>query len=174
MLACILMLLMALLCVPADVGAQIKWQENFDYPTGDLYGQGGWGKYGSNPNEPIQVVDQALDYAGYPGGVKGKSVKLGPASSGEDLLVRFDPSEEGIKSGTIYYSALINVSEAPTGPVYVMTLLARTFSSVVKDGTSPTEFGRLYVNTGDDEGDIISWVLNAEVQKPFMQTEISI
>ena len=52
----------------------------------------------------------------------------------------------------MYYSALINVSEAPSGPVHVMALLARTFSSVVKDGTSPTELGRLYVNAGDDEG----------------------
>lgn len=146
------MLLMSMFLIPADVGAQIKWQEDFNYPTGNLYGHGGWGKYGSNPNDPIQVVEQTLDYEGYPGGVKGKSVKLGAASSGEDLLVRFDPSEEGIKNGTMYYSALINVSEAPSGPVHVMALLARTFSSVVKDGTSPTELGRLYVNAGDDEG----------------------
>ena len=151
-LACTLMLLMSMFLIPADVGAQIKWQEDFNYPTGNLYGHGGWGKYGSNPNDPIQVVEQTLDYEGYPGGVKGKSVKLGAASSGEDLLVRFDPSEEGIKNGTMYYSALINVSEAPSGPVHVMALLARTFSSVVKDGTSPTELGRLYVNAGDDEG----------------------
>lgn len=132
-LACALMLLMSMFLIPADVGAQIKWQEDFNYPTGNLYGHGGWGKYGSNPNDPIQVVEQTLDYEGYPGGVKGKSVKLGAASSGEDLLVRFDPSEEGIKNGTMYYSALINVSEAPSGPVHVMALLARTFSSVVKD-----------------------------------------
>lgn len=151
-LACTLMLLMSMFLIPADVGAQIKWQEDFNYPAGNLYGHGGWGKYGSNPNDPIQVVEQTLDYEGYPGGVKGKSVKLGAASSGEDLLVRFDPSEEGIKNGTMYYSALINVSEAPSGPVHVMALLARTFSSVVKDGTSPTELGRLYVNAGDDEG----------------------
>lgn len=151
-LACALMLLMSMFLIPADVGAQIKWQEDFNYPAGNLYGHGGWGKYGSNPNDPIQVVEQTLDYEGYPGGVKGKSVKLGAASSGEDLLVRFDPSEEGIKNGTMYYSALINVSEAPSGPVHVMALLARTFSSVVKDGTSPTELGRLYVNAGDDEG----------------------
>lgn len=109
-LACTLMLLMSMFLIPADVGAQIKWQEDFNYPAGNLYGHGGWGKYGSNPNDPIQVVEQTLDYEGYPGGVKGKSVKLGAASSGEDLLVRFDPSEEGIKNGTMYYSALINVS----------------------------------------------------------------
>lgn len=151
-IACTLMLFMSIFLIPADVGAQIKWQEDFNYPAGNLYGHGGWGKYGSNPNEPIQVVEQTLDYKGYPGGVKGKSVKLGAASSGEDLLVRFDPSEEGIKTGTMYYSALINVSEAPSGPVYVMALLARTFSSVVKDGTSPTELGRLYIDVGDDEG----------------------
>lgn len=46
-LACALMLLMSMFLIPADVGAQIKWQEDFNYPTGNLYGHGGWGKYGS-------------------------------------------------------------------------------------------------------------------------------
>lgn len=61
-LACALMLLMSMFLIPADVGAQIKWQEDFNYPAGNLYGHGGWGKYGSNPNDPIQVVEQTLDY----------------------------------------------------------------------------------------------------------------
>lgn len=52
-LACTLMLLMSMFLIPADVGAQIKWQEDFNYPTGNLYGHGGWGKYGSsNPQPP--------------------------------------------------------------------------------------------------------------------------
>lgn len=147
------MLITALFAAPTDVGAQMAWQENFDYPAGNLYGQGSWGKYASNPNEPIQVIDRALDYAGYPGGVKGKSVRLGPATNGEDLAARFDPSEEGIKSGTVYYSALINVEQPSTGPVYVMTLVARNFSSPVADGKSGTELGKLYVDAGNAEGE---------------------
>ena len=42
--------------LPSAVFAQVKWVENFDYPVGDLNGQGGWGKYGSNPDNPIQVI----------------------------------------------------------------------------------------------------------------------
>lgn len=36
-LACALMLLMSMFLIPADVGAQIKWQEDFNYPIGNLY-----------------------------------------------------------------------------------------------------------------------------------------
>ena len=84
------LMLTMLSAAPTDVGAQVSWQDNFEYNTGNLYGQGPWIKYGSNPYEPIQVVNQTLDYAGYPGDVKGKSVQLGNAASGEDLQARFD------------------------------------------------------------------------------------
>lgn len=146
------LLLTMLFAAPADVGAQIVWQDNFDYPVGPLYGQGPWVKYASNPNSPIQVVDKTLDYAGYPGGVKGKSVELGPESLAEDLVARFDKNDDGVKTGTLYYSALINVSKEPTGPIYVMSLVVRTKSSTVADGKSGTELGRLYVDKTDDEG----------------------
>ena len=71
-------LLCAALLMPQAALAQVKWQENFNYPEGNLYGQGAWGKYGSNPDDPIQVTSTTLAYEGYPGGVQGKSVHLGP------------------------------------------------------------------------------------------------
>ena len=147
-----LALLAAIFAAPADVGAQVTFQDNFDYPAGRLYGQGPWVKYGTNPNEPIQVVDQKLDYAGYPGGVLAKSVQLGKATSGEDLVARFDQSEAGITSGNLYYSALINVAELPTTPTYVLTLATRSFSSPIDDEKTGTELGRLYINTTESEG----------------------
>lgn len=119
------MLLIMLFAAPAGAGAQLSWQDNFDYPPGPLYGQGQWVKYASNPNSPIQVVDETLDFEGYPGGVKGRSVELGPDATAEDLIARFDPNDEGVKTGTLYYSALVNVEEVPSGPIYVMSLVAK-------------------------------------------------
>lgn len=43
------MLLIMLFASPAGAGAQLSWQDNFDYPPGPLYGQGQWVKYASNP-----------------------------------------------------------------------------------------------------------------------------
>lgn len=145
-------LLCAALLIPQAALAQVKWQENFNYPEGNLYGQGAWGKYGSNPDDPIQVTSTTLAYEGYPGGVQGKSVHLGPNAMAEDLLVRVVDDENGLLTGTLYYSALIQVNEPPTGAGYVMSLLPRTKNSVVKDGTSPTELGRLFINKGEADG----------------------
>ena len=147
-----LALFAAIFAAPADVGAQVAFQDNFDYPAGPLYGQGPWVKYGSNPNDPIQVVAQKLYYEGYPGGVQGNSVQLGKASTGEDLVARFDQSEAGVTSGTLYYSALVNVSELPTAPAYVLTLATRPVSSPIADGETGTELGRLYISAADGEG----------------------
>lgn len=158
-----------ILAMPAT--AQLQWSENFDYTTGNLYGQGGWGKYGSNPNNPIQVVDELLTFDGYPGGVKGKSIKMAAESSSEDLLVRFDPSENGTTSGTIYFSALINVTTAPSSAVYSMSLLTRTKSSVVADGKSPTELGRLFFDKGSAEGKFKLGVERGASKPVFSTTE---
>ena len=108
------LLLIAFLAVPSvalaqddssggDASTSIKYHEDFDYSVGALLGQGNWAKYGGNSASPIQVVDKTLEYANYPGGVKGKSVQLKSDATGEDLCLRFDPSEDGIKSGYIYY-----------------------------------------------------------------------
>lgn len=141
---------MAMLAIPPTLMAQISFQENFDYPTGNLYGQGGWMKFASNPNNPIQVVDETLNYEGYPGGVKGKSAQVGAEASGQDLWVRFAPNDDGVKSGNVYYSALIKVTALPstqtaTTQTYVMSLAPRTKASVVADSKSSTELGRLFI-----------------------------
>ena len=150
--ASLVILLLALLVLPSSALAQIQWQENFDYPVGNLNGQGGWGNYGSNPNDPIQVVDQTLTYEGYPGGVKGKSVRLAQSGNAEDLLVRFDPSDDGVTSGCIYASALVNLSALPTKAVYSLVLLTRTKNSVVAAGTTPSEFGKIFFAPSDEDG----------------------
>ncbi len=167
------LLLTMLSAAPTDVGAQVSWQDNFEYNTGNLYGQGPWIKYGSNPNEPIQVVNQTLDYAGYPGGVKGKSAQLGNAASGEDLQARFDLTDEGVKAGTMYYSALINVSEVPSGPVYVMAFTVGNYSGPVADGKSGTEFGRLYVNAAGEDGKYLLGVERGGTKPVYSESTFS-
>lgn len=140
-----------LLLLASSAEAQIQYQENFDYAVGNLYGQGGWVKYATNPDAPMQVVDETLDYDGYPGGVRGKSVKMTEASMAEDLVVRFDPSENGITEGSLYYSALINVETAPEGPMYVMSFVKRSRSNAITDGKTGTELGKLFLSPGEAE-----------------------
>lgn len=146
----LLLLSVLFLALPLSVSAQIRLQENFDYPEGGLYGQGGWVKYSSNPEDPIQVTAEILTYDGYPGGVSGKSVKLGNTKSGQDLMVRFDPNDDGVLEGAVYYSALIKVTELPSKAVYVMSLLPRAKAYTITDGKSPTEIGRLFIGKSDD------------------------
>lgn len=170
--------LVALLVVgfllPSAVFAQVKWVENFDYPVGDLNGQGGWGRYGSNPNNPIQVIDEKLDYTGYPGGVGSKSVKLTGPSLSEDLLVRFDSPADGITSGNLYYAVLLRVEAAPATAGYSMTLLTRSKSNEVKPGTSPGEYGRLYFNKGADEQHFKLGVERGSAKPVYSQTEYEV
>lgn len=137
------LLLIALLTVPVVAAAQdlssggdggsttIKYQENFDYDEGDLLNQDKWTQYGINTAAPIQVVNKTLEYANYPGGVTGKCIQMTPTVSGQDLCTRFNSNDEGIKSGYVYYTALINVTKLPTQDAassqnYVMSLLVRT------------------------------------------------
>lgn len=169
------LLLIALLAVPSaalaqdiptldgggdDESTSIKYQENFDYAGGNLLDQEKWVQYGTNTAAPIQVVDKTLEYANYPGGVTGKCIQMTPTATGQDLCTRFDPSDEGIKSGYVYYAALINVTklptqEAPSSQNYVMSLLVRTKKYNVGEADagkyfSSTELGRLFIVKADD------------------------
>lgn len=147
--------LLSLLFLPmVGAKAQIAYSENFDYAAGPLYGQGGWGKYGSNTDNQIAITDDALAFEGYPGGVPAKSVKMYAPVSSEDLLVRFDQSENGVLSGTVYYSLLLRVNEAPTKAVYSFAFLQRTKSYVVQDGKSPTELGKFFIAPADEAGKV--------------------
>lgn len=166
------LLLIALLTVPVVAAAQdlssggdggsttIKYQEDFDYDEGDLLNQDKWTQYGINTAAPIQVVNKTLEYANYPGGVTGKCIQMTPTVSGQDLCTRFDSNDEGIKSGYVYYTALINVTklptqDAPSAQNYVMSLLVRTKKYNVGEADagkyfSSTELGRLFIVKADD------------------------
>ena len=93
MAAWLALLLIGLFVLPSKVAAQISFRDDFDYPEGNLHGQGGWVHYGTQTADPIQVVGTALTYPGYYEKADGKSVRLGATKSAEDLHVRFTDNE---------------------------------------------------------------------------------
>lgn len=143
--ALISMLFVLLCCLPETVAAQVSFSDDFNYPSGNLHEQGGWVRYGKNAEDPIQVLDKQLVYAGYNDDAPAKCVKIGSAKQGEDLMVKFTDNADGVKSGNLYFSALINVEAQPKGKVYVMSFVPRTKASEIAEGIAPTELGRLYI-----------------------------
>lgn len=88
--------------------------ESFDYAEGNLYGNGKWVKYGKKTTAPIQVAKFPLTFAGYQDNAAGNAVRL-TKESGEYCQVLFRDKGTDAAKGTVYYSALVNVSELPSG-----------------------------------------------------------
>lgn len=88
--------------------------ESFDYAEGNLYGNGKWVKYGKKTTAPIQVANSPLTFAGYQDNAAGKAVRL-TKESGEYCQVLFRDKGTDAAKGAVYYSALVNVSELPSG-----------------------------------------------------------
>lgn len=132
----------------ADTGRLLT--ENFSYDAGtELYGQGGWLKAGSNPNDPIKVSQGSLVYQGYMDEPVGNSVKLVDTASGQDLMRFFDNGTK-INSGSIYASMLINVESIEDGtPAYFFGFFPET-NAGISDGKAPTEYGRIFAKGADD------------------------
>lgn len=94
--------------------AETYLAESFDYAEGNLYGNGKWVKYGKKTTAPIQVAKSPLTFAGYQDNAAGKSVRL-TKESGEYCQMLFRDKGTDAAKGTVYYSALVNVSELPSG-----------------------------------------------------------
>lgn len=94
--------------------AETYLAESFDYAEGNLYGNGKWVKYGKKTTAPIQVAKSPLTFAGYQDNAAGKAVRL-TKESGEYCQVLFRDKGTDAAKGTVYYSALVNVSELPSG-----------------------------------------------------------
>lgn len=94
--------------------AETYLAETFDYVEGNLYGNGKWVKYGKKTTAPVQVANSPLTFAGYQDNAAGKAVRL-TKESGEYCQVLFRDKGTDAAKGTVYYSALVNVSELPSG-----------------------------------------------------------
>lgn len=94
--------------------AETYLAESFDYAEGNLYGNGKWVKYGKKTTAPVQVANSPLTFAGYQDNAAGNAVRL-TKESGEYCQVLFRDKGTDAAKGTVYYSALVNVSELPSG-----------------------------------------------------------
>lgn len=102
-------------CAPT-ASAKVYLSEDFDYPAGELYQQGDWVTcYQNYRNQKLMVADGNLLYSGYSDG-KGRKAQLGWSTNGNDerCYKAFAGAGEGISTGTVYYSALINISQIGT------------------------------------------------------------
>lgn len=135
------LLLAFLFATTTAATAEVLLNENFEYEAETLLGSNVWVAYGTNPNSPIQLVASGLIYDGYQNAVKGKGVSLGKEALGADAQYIFSKS---ITEGSLYYAALINLTEAPTEKAGAfITLLQPGNSGSLESGKTGTEFALL-------------------------------
>jgi hypothetical protein len=122
--------------------------ENFDYTVGDLYNQGGWVKFGTQTENPIQIVSGGLTYSGYQDEAVGGRVSItNPQNSNEQDLHKRFTENDGIYSGAIYMAALINVKSVD-GDQFILAFDGRTKNSEIVDGKSTSNYWRLFLSKG--------------------------
>lgn len=118
--------------------AQSLLNDNFEYITGNLNGQGEWLQWRTSQTNPIQIVDTALTYPVYQDKAIGKAVK-----TGENGQVAHKLFAE-VATGSIYYSALVYVHKTmnKTGDYFLC----------LGDGQGgPTLYGRLFARTNAND-----------------------
>ena len=125
-------LLLSFIACVVMANAQLV-SENFDFTLGDQLKTHGWVGTGAAPSttNPILITIPTITYAGYPGSGVGNEITL--MNTGEDLNKSFT----AITSGSIYYSALINVTAAQATGDY--------FFHIGDVPTGTTFFGRIYI-----------------------------
>lgn len=104
----------ATMAMALTASAETYLAESFDYAEGNLYGNGKWVKYGKKTTAPIQVAKSPLTFAGYQDNAAGNAVRL-TKESGEYCQMLFRDKGTDAAKGTVYYSALVNVCELPSG-----------------------------------------------------------
>lgn len=116
--------------------------ENFDYNTDNLVGQGDWAQYLALATFPIQVQDLTLTYPSYTDDATGKSIKL-DKKQGQDAVKNFEKQT----SGSIYMSALVNISEFNTDASgeYILS-----FGDGTNTGTTKN-YGKLFVRKSPND-----------------------
>lgn len=115
--------------------------EYFEYGVGQLLTANGWTAHSGTGTNPLTVVDQTLEYAGYTGSAQGKAVAM---STSEDAHRPFSAS---VSEGSVYAAMLVNVSAVNTTGDYFFhmsanpqaTFIART--NVKADANGKLAFG---------------------------------
>lgn len=136
-------------------GAGPILSESFNYELGDLYGNGGWIKYSTNANGPIQVVNSPLTFTDYQDNAVGYAVKLaGTNNSDQDLWKRMNTNVDPIKTGSVYASFLMKMESAGnySGGIFFFTLASTGSTKDPGDGGSPSNQGRIFAAPSNNNG----------------------
>ena len=97
------------LCCSLFVNGQVILDENFDYPIGNLVGNGTWGAYASEATSPVQIVSGGLTFNGYNySDTDGKAIQLLPVGSSQDVAVKLD---QVVSDGSVYLSFLVKIDD---------------------------------------------------------------
>ena len=144
--------------------------DSFDYTAGNLYNQGNWWRYGTATENPIQTTETGLTYAGYQDNNVGRAAELGNLPLSESLVKKFTEGSEAITSGTLYYSALIQVKSAEEKENSILAFISKSYSFDVADGKKGNEYGKLFVKKGNSEGKFTLGVERYSLS-PAMTTE---
>jgi hypothetical protein len=134
---------------------QLLVNENFDYASGSaLIGQGSWAIVGTSVINPINVSATSISYSGYPSSGIGQELSL--ANNGQDITKSFTAQ----KSGSIYFSVLVNLSAAQAPSDY--------FIHLGEPGSTSAYFGRIYAKL--DAGKIAFGIANASISTSGVAT----
>ena len=125
--------------------------EDFDYPAGSLLTANGWAAHSAAGTNAITVTSPGLTYPGYPGSGVGNAATLN--TSGEDVNKTIATP---VTSGTVYASALINVSQSQANGDYFFHLFQ----------TSSTFFARVYVKKDATTNNYFIGISKSSTQTP--------
>lgn len=142
-------LLLAFLFATTTATAEVLLNENFEYEAGNLYNQGGWVKFGTQAEKPIQVINDNLIFSNYQSEAIGKMIKAdceGNHTGNQDLHKAFTAKT----SGTLYLSALVSIQKV-LGDQFFLCFDGATSSSAIEDSKSTSNYWRLFVSQGTTE-----------------------
>lgn len=137
------------LALAPGANAELLFSDNFDYPVGNLKGQGEWLQYGTKTAAPVQVISQSLTYPGYQTAAVGGAFRLSGEQGASDQSVFHDIT--GIDTPKdLYVSALISVNEVPQDcKAPSISFVSNNYKGYV-DTSNPTAKGNLFILNGSD------------------------
>jgi hypothetical protein len=132
--------------------ATVLFSENFEYKSGSqLNTQGKWVTYGNQSETPITVSTPGLTFDGYQSTAVGAAVQILNTNNFNEQDLHACFSSEGICSGDIYMSALVNVSEV-SAEQFFLTFDGRTNSSEIAATKSTSNYWRVFLSPSSNDG----------------------
>lgn len=152
-----LKVLFTFLAASATIGsahADVLLNEDFNYPAGALYNQGGWMRFGTKTEAPLQLSDKALSYEGY-AQASGKAVTIAGNNNGYDeslyrTLAGVD-GNVGYSDGAVYFSLLLKAEEVSKN-LYFYSLLGGVATAPADGKSGGSDIVRVFVAPGDNVG----------------------